>query len=655
MSSSRSLRDASRQDPVEAGLDVLARTQEASGAWAGDYGGPLFLLPNLVAGCYIAGIDLEPRVRAGMVRYTRGQQREDGGWGLHVEGPSMVYGTVLNYVALRLLGEPAEDPALSRARDFLLRHGGATRAAPWGKFTLALLNLYEWRGVLPTPPELWLLPRRLPIHPGRMWCHSRMILLPMSWLYGARAQAPLDPLLQRLRGEIFAEPWDHVDWEGSMEQVASTDDLVPATGLFTAVNRLLAVYERRPNAALRRRALDHVLDHVDREDRNTDYICIGPVNKVLNLLCWHFTRPEGPELARHIERLRDYLWEGPDGIKMNGYNSSKLWDTAFAFQAVAATGRSRSARPTLEAAWRYIRANQVLEDTPDHEAYHRHPSVGGWPFSDRAHGWPISDCTAEGLKCALDAERLGLEAPLETRRMEEAVDWILSMQNRDGGWATYEPTRGPVWLERLNPSRVWADIMIDYSYPECTSACVQALVAYRDRDPAFRRNAVARAIRRGRRFLLRSQRPDGAWEGSWGICFTYGTWFGVAGLRAAGVAPGHRAIRRAATLLEDRQLADGGWGERWESCLERRWVPTTEGQAVMTSWALLALVAAGRGDSEAVRRGAELLRARQRADGTWPPEHIAGMFNRTCAIHYDNYLKIFPVWALAACESAPAA
>jgi squalene cyclase len=37
---------------------------------------------------------------------------------------------------------------------------------------------------------------------------------------------------------------------------------------------------------------------------------------------------------------------------------------------------------------------------------------------------------------------------------------------------------------------------------------------------------------------------------------------------------------------------------------------------------------------------------RQREDGSYPPEHIAGMFNKTCAIHYDNYLKVFPLWAL---------
>ena len=67
----------------------------------------------------------------------------------------------------------------------------------------------------------------------------------------------------------------------------------------------------------------------------------------------------------------------------------------------------------------------------------------------------------------------------------------------------------------------------------------------------------------------------------------------------------------------------------------------------MTAWALLGLIAAGEGGAPAVRRGVDFLIGRQRADGSFPDEHIAGMFNKTCAIHYDNYLKVFPLWALA--------
>lgn len=81
-------------------------------------------------------------------------------------------GTALNYVALRLLGVPAEHPVIIRARGtlhklgghntseiyYVLRSqilGGAAASASWGKFWLSVLNVYDWEGNNPIPPELW--------------------------------------------------------------------------------------------------------------------------------------------------------------------------------------------------------------------------------------------------------------------------------------------------------------------------------------------------------------------------------------------------------------------------------------------------------------------------------------------------------------------
>jgi len=634
-------------DPIGAALAHLASSQDASGSWKGDYGGPLFLLPIFVATARTVGYRIDSRTRAGMEAYLRAHQNGDGGWGLHVEGASHVFTTVLSYVALRFLDAAPEDPGLVRARAFLAAHGGPIASASWGKFVLAVLGLYDWDGLHPVPPELWLLPERLPMHPRRLWCHSRMVYLPMAYLYGRRATAPLDAQLAAIRGELYeGTPWDEVDWRAARDAVSPTDRYVPRSLFARAAFRALDVAERFGPARLRLRALARVLTIIRAEDAATDFICLGPVNKLFNTLVWHFENPGGPELAAHLERLPDYLWRAKDGVKMQGYNSSQLWDTAFAVQAAIATGREGEHREMLVAAHRFIEANQVLADVPDRERAYRDSSRGGWPFSTRAHGWPISDCTAEGLKAALLLAPL-VDDPIPAGRLADAADLLLAMQNPDGGWATYERTRGPAWLERLNPSDCFADIMIDPSYVECTSACVQALAAFRARYPGARDAAIEAAVARGRQFLLGAQRPDGSWEGSWGICFTYGAWFGTWGLRAAGLGADHPALSRAASFLLAKQLPDGGWGETPESCRSRAYVQAEAGQAVMTSWALMALAAAGRGGSEAARRGIAFLTARQGADGSFPDEHIAGMFNKTCAIHYDNYLKIFPLWAMA--------
>ena len=153
-------------------------------------------------------------------------------------------------------------------------------------------------------------------------------------------------------------------------------------------------------------------------------------------------------------------------------------------------------------------------------------------------------------------------------------------------------------------------------------------------------------MKRAEKFLRKAQRADGSFEGSWAVCFTYGTWFGISGLRAAGASPNDPAIARACAFLASKQRPDGSFGEHGDSCRERRWVEAAEGQVVQTAWALSALVRAGQMPREA-GKAAEFLLGRQREDGSYAREPMVGVFNKTCLIDYDNYRHVFPLWALA--------
>jgi squalene cyclase len=86
----------------------------------------------------------------------------------------------------------------------------------------------------------------------------------------------------------------------------------------------------------------------------------------------------------------------------------------------------------------------------------------------------------------LPASLIPQETRISDARLCDACDVLLSYHNADGGWATYENNRGYRWYEMLNPSEVFGDIMIDYSYVECSSACITALKEFAAVVPHYR-------------------------------------------------------------------------------------------------------------------------------------------------------------------------
>lgn len=217
------------------GMTFYMGLQAEDGHWAGDYGGPLFLLPGLLIVCHMARIPLPAGYREEITRYLWSVQLPDGGWGLHVEDKSTVFGTALNYVSLRILGIGPDHPDLVRARNLLHKKGGAVAIPSWGKFWLATLNVYSWEGLNTLLPEMWLLPAWVPAHPSTLWCHCRQVYLPMSYCYATRLSAQEDPLIQSLRQELYVEDYASINWPAQRANVAPGDLYTPPSWLLRVV------------------------------------------------------------------------------------------------------------------------------------------------------------------------------------------------------------------------------------------------------------------------------------------------------------------------------------------------------------------------------------------------------------------------------------
>ena len=649
--------DPKKQRITEAlvkGINYHAFLQSDDGHWPGDYGGPLFLLPGLLIAAYISETPFPKAHREMMKIYLFNHQNKDAGWGMHIEGESTMFGTVMQYVSLRILGVDKQHEQLISARQWIKNNGGATGIPSWGKFYLAILNLYSWQGFNSLFPEMWLFPKWLPFHPSRYWCHSRMVYLPMAYCYAKQIKAPENELILSLREEIYNESFEAIDWPKQRNAVCEKDCYTTPSPVLKWMNFFTNNYEKIKCSWLRKKATDYILKYLNAEDEQTDYINIGPVNKAINSICiWEAYGKDSEQFKKHVARWYDYLWIAEDGMKMSGYNGSQLWDTAFATRAILESDLGMLFPDTIQKSYQFIELSQIKVEHATHREFFRHPMIGSWPFSTAENGWPVADCTAEGLSATLAIHDSGLVKPIiDDKRIKEAVDIILSYQNQDGGWATYELTRAPKWLEKLNPSEVFADIMIDYSWTECTAACVISLLDIQADYPDYKNSEIHKAIEAGLQFILKQQKPDGSWYGGWAVCFTYATWFAVEALSKA-KGKGYfddaalvASTNKACAFLVTKQKTDGGWGETFESCSKLVYTEADMSQVINSAWALLTLMIAGFNDKKVIEKGVDVLLNRQTDIGDWSQENISGVFNYNCMITYANYRNIFPIWAL---------
>ncbi|KAL7915333.1 oxidosqualene:lanosterol cyclase [Trichoderma velutinum] len=646
------------ETPLEAaknGLTFFEKLQMPSGHWACEYGGPMFLLPGVVIAWYVTKTPISDAYATEIKNYlTARAHPEDGGWGLHIEGESTVFGTVMNYATLRIVGVDPEDPVMVKARGTLHKLGGALNAPHWGKFWLAVLGVMDWDIVNPVPPEIWLLPDWVPIAPWRWWIHIRQVFLPMGYVYSKRWSCEETDITRALKQELFIQPHAEINWVSHRNSISAIDNYNPKSWVLNTVNWLLVnVYNPylRFNF-IKERGEKWVSDLVDMEDANTGYSCLAPVNAPMNTLVTYIRDgPESYSFTRHIERLEEYLWVKDEGLLCNGTNGVQCWDTSFAILAVVESGLHTDERwkPMLIKGLEYLEKNQIRENCKDQEKCYRQQRKGAWPFSNKDQGYGVSDCTSEALKAVILLQKTeGYPQLVDDQRIFDSVDTLLLYQNDNGAVSSYEARRGDELLELLNAAEVFGRIMVEYDYPECTTACVQALSLFHKHWPDYRTKDVKLFIRRATNWIRQNQKYDGSWYGSWGICFTYASMFALQSMKAVGETYSNSQISRAGCdFLISKQREDGGWSESYRACETMKYSEHESGSLVVqTAWALIGLLVAEYPDVERIKKGIRFIASRQQDNGEWLQEAIEGVFNKSCMISYPNYKFTFTIKAL---------
>jgi len=614
------------REAVERSANYLLSLQARDGYWWAELEADTTLESDYILYQAILGrLDSEKVPK--LANYIRQRQLSDGGWNIYQGGPSELNATVKAYFALKLAGDPADAPHMERGRRRVLELGGLEAANSYTRFYLAMIGAVEWDMVPAIPPELMLLPRWFYVNLYEMSSWTRGIVVPLTIIYAKKPEwfipehARVDELFRDPSRRLTSFAWD--------KRVFSWRNF------FLLVDRAFKLHERMPWKPFRRRALSKgkqwLMEHLERSD-GLGTIYPAMVNSIFALLALGFP-PEDPLTDREILHLAGFEIEERDTLRIQPC-ISPVWDTAIAMVSLQEAGLD-PAHPALLAATRWLLEKQIL-GPGDWQVKNRDAEPGGWAFEFRNEFYPDVDDTAFVLM-ALQ----GVAYPNNTR-LEQSVrrglNWMLSMQNRDGGWASFDRDNDRSLLTCIP----FADhnAMIDPSTADLTARVIECL-------GRFGWEATHPAIQKALAFLRRDQAAEGAWYGRWGVNYIYGTSGVLRALETIGLSQTEDS-RRAVDWLRSVQNPDGGFGESIASYDDPSLKGRGRSTASQTAWAVIGLLAsAGPRDPE-VESAVTWLLENQNPDGSWDEEEFTGTgFPRVFYLKYHLYRNSFPLYALA--------
>ncbi len=613
---------------IQRAIDHLIGLQDQSGFWWAELEANCSIHAEYLLLTHFMGVPNPDRWEK-TVNYLKNEQLPDGGWPIWHGGPGDLNIAVEAYFAMKLAGVPPEDPALVRAREFILSQGGVANTRVFTKMWLALFGQWDWRGTPALPAELVLLPTWSPFNIYEFASWARATVVACTSLMTIKPTCPV-PEFARI-DELYLEGRDNTKYS-----YGKTGKPLSWNGVFRLVDQGLKFGDKAPIKPFRKRALQVAAEWLlQRQEADGSWGGIQPpwVYSLMALKAMGYPL-DHPAIKRGLEGFESFARETEDTFRTDPC-VSPVWDTCLAMLALQDAGVPNS-HPSLEGAARWLLDKQVLEHRGDWRVKRPDLLPGGWPFEFHNNNYPDIDDSAMVL-IALD--KMGWR---DDERMQLALDrgvqWIAGMQSKNGGWGSFDADNDR-WFVSHIPFCDFGAVM-DPPTEDVTGHVVEML-------GRLEHNGDPEVIARGLEYLRATQEPDGSWWGRWGVNHIYGLGAVLPALRWAGEYLGQPYIRKAVDWLKERQNTDGGWGEGCESYTDpdlRGRGPSTASQ---TGWALLALIAAGEAHSRSAGDGVEYLLKTQQPDGSWEESSFTGTgFPADFMIKYHLYRNYWPLMAL---------
>ena len=604
-----------------------------AGYWSGELGADTTLESDYILLHRLLGTEDQQRTEK-CANEILSHQNQDGGWPIFNGGPSNISASVKAYFALKMAGYRPDHPALSRARERILVMGGVTAVNTFTKIYLCFLGQYDYDSVPAIPPELVLFPNWFWFNIYEISSWSRAILVPLSIAY---AKKPFKKIPDEEGiAELFVGGRSKANLRLKWEK-----KFLSWRNFFLLLDRMVHFFEKVHIRPLRSRAIKKaekwMLERLEMSD-GLGAIYPGIMNSIIALRCLGYSLDD-PQVIRAMDEFEKLGIEEETTFRMQPC-MSPVWDTAYAIFALAESGVSAT-DPRLVQPSEWMLNKQV---TRKGDWCVKNPSAtpAGWYFEFNNEFYPDVDDSAMVL-LALSKVRTTNES-YHDKSVQRALDWILSMQCKNGGWASFDKDNDRMVFQYVP----FADhnAMLDPATVDITGRVLECLATY---GYSMKDEAVRRAVE----FIKREQEADGSWFGRWGVNYIYGTMLVLRGLEAIGMDHREPCIQQAAEWLRMMQNADGGWGETCGSYDDPNIKGVGPSTASQTAWAVMGLLAANDTRSDSLQNGMAYLLKTQRRDGSWDEAWYTGTgFPRVFYLMYYMYRQYFPLIALTAYAKA---
>ncbi|MFS0656201.1 prenyltransferase/squalene oxidase repeat-containing protein [Bacillus sp. 179-C3.3 HS] len=594
----------------------VERRQREDGAFVFCFEGPMMTNAFLIM-LLTAVDDPDKSLIRHLAEAIRTKQNEDGSFSLYADQTGHVTATVQGYCAMLTSGRyQKSDPHMEKAAQYIRSKGGLKDVHFMTKWMLAVNGMHPWPYFY-VPLSILLIPTYFPLHFYHLSAYARIHFVPMMIALNKRYTSQgTFPSLSHLDENMSKNPFD---WFMAREERSSHD--------FLTYMRSYVSFDSRLDFFGYEAAKRFMFDRLEKDGMLYSYLSAS-IFMVYALMSLGFSSQH--HLIQKAIKGMKQLITTCQGVMYAENSTSTVWDTALVSYASQKAGRTPE-HPMIQKSLTYLLNRQQMKKA-DWAIHNRQVAPGGFGFSDLNTNNPDCDDTQIVLKAIPQ-----LYAPTQWRR---GFDWLLSMQNRDGGFSAFEKNQDHFLLRHL-PLESAEDAAIDPSTPDITGRVLHliGLEEQKKSTPSIRRKRDQCV-----KWLLNHQEKNGSWYGRWGVCYIYGTWAALTGLKAAGLPATHPAIQKACAFIKQIQQEDGSFGESCKSAEVKTYVPLRFGTVVQTAWATEALLQYEKPNDKAIISAIQFLVSQQHShDALHYPVGIG--LPKQFYIDYHSYPFVFPMMA----------